>query len=187
MIGTVGRLAEVKRQDVLIRAFADLKTKCHDAFLLIVGDGERRPELESLATALGVADSVRFAGYQPRPEACLRLMNVFALTSRSEGMPVSILEAWAAGLPVVASRVGGVPELVEHGQNGLLFDFPDVPSLVCALETLSADRALALKLGQEGRSKVEDSFDVSNTAADYEGRYKTLATSRRASLCASSR
>ena len=120
IVGTVGRLAAVKRQDVLLRGFARLVANRPSSHLLIVGEGANRAGLESLAAALGISSKVTFAGYASRPERFLAAMDVFALTSDSEGMPLSILEAWAAGKPVVASRVGGVPELIEDGRNGLL-------------------------------------------------------------------
>src|SRR5262249_55707283 len=125
VIGTVGRLTEIKRQDVLIRAFARVAARHPESRVLLVGDGPLRAVLEALAAPLGVGDRVTFAGYRDRPERFLRLMDVFALTSRSEGMPLAILEAWAAGLPVVASRVGGIPEVVADGRTGLLFPAGD--------------------------------------------------------------
>lgn len=187
VIGTVGRIAEIKRQDILLRAFAHLKSKRPDVLLLLVGDGDQRSALEALAESLGVADAVRFAGYQSHPEAYLRLMNVFALTSSSEGMPLSILEAWAAGLPVVASRVGGVPELVCHEENGLLFDFPDVEALVHALERLCASPVLAKALGEAGRREAVARFDFKRTAAQYERLYReVLGAKKGIGPCASS-
>jgi glycosyltransferase involved in cell wall biosynthesis len=177
VIGTVGRLAEVKRQDRLIRAFAKLKKERPDAFLLLVGDGELRGELEGLANSLGVADSVRFAGYQPRPEACLRLMNVFALTSRSEGMPVSILEAWTAERPVVATRVGGVPDLVKHEENGLLIAEADEDGLVIGLKRLLENREEAALFAQRGQTLVRERYSLTRMAADYESRYAEVLRS----------
>jgi glycosyltransferase involved in cell wall biosynthesis len=186
VIGTVGRLTEIKRQDLLIEAFARLKARWPEVQLLLVGDGDWRSKLEALAQSLGVAESVRFAGYQPRPEACLRLMDVFALTSRSEGMPVALLEAWAAGLPVAASRVGGIPELVRDGRNGLLFDYPDVPTLEGALERLLGDGDLRSSLGAAGREEVRRRFDVARTAAEYEAMYESAARAGKGAACASS-
>jgi glycosyltransferase involved in cell wall biosynthesis len=121
VIGTVGRLTEIKRQDLLLRAFARLKVQVPSGHLIVVGDGPLREQLGRLATSLGLASSARFVGYQRQPERYYQAMDVFALTSRSEGIPQALLEALAAGLPVIASRVGGVPEVVEDGRTGLLF------------------------------------------------------------------
>ena len=118
VIGTVGRLNEVKRQDLLIRGFASIANHDPKPHLLLVGDGPELRSLRAMAEALGLSDRVHFAGFQARPEQFLHLMDIFALTSRLEGMPLAILEAWAAGLPVIASRVGGVPKLVAQGQSG---------------------------------------------------------------------
>ena len=82
-------------------------------------------DLRSLAGSLGLAGRVHFAGYQARPERFLQVMDVFALPSRLEGMPLAVLEAWAAGLPVVATRVGGLPKMIEDGSNGLLIEHWD--------------------------------------------------------------
>src|SRR5207302_10208239 len=117
-----------KRQDLLIEAFALVKQHVPNAHLVVVGGGPRLSELQKVSDRLGVSSCVHLVGYQERPQRFLRLMDVFALTSRSEGMPLSVLEAWAAGVPVVASRVGGLPELVEHGRNGMLFNFGDAPT-----------------------------------------------------------
>jgi glycosyltransferase involved in cell wall biosynthesis len=130
---------------------------------------------------------VCFAGYQRHPEACLRLMDVFALTSRSEGMPVAMLEAWAAGIPVVASRVGGIPELVREGHNGLLFDFPDVPALANALEKLIKEPGLARTLGGAGREEVRARFSVGETAGNYDRLYGEIGNMRKVTAqCVSS-
>jgi glycosyltransferase involved in cell wall biosynthesis len=186
VIGTVGRLTEIKRQDLLIEAYARLKAKHSRAHLLLVGDGDWQSKLEAQAATLGVASSVHFAGYQPNPEVCFRLMDVFALTSRSEGMPVALLEAWAAGLPVAASRVGGVPELMDDGRNGLLFDFPDVSGLMVALDRLLGDKDLRDSLGRAGREDVRKGFAVAQTAAKYEAMYESALVVRKEAACASS-
>src|SRR4051812_6746718 len=125
LIGTVGRLNEVKRQDVLIRAFARLRRQFDRAHLILVGDGPSRAELEKLVGDLGLGACVHFTGYQPSSGPYLQAMDVFSMTSRSEGMPQAMLEASVVGVPVVASRVGGIPELVEDGRTGILVEFGD--------------------------------------------------------------
>jgi glycosyltransferase involved in cell wall biosynthesis len=179
VVGTVGRLHEVKQQDLLLRAFAGARQRGTGAYLMLVGDGPLRPELEGLAAALGVSEWVRFTGFQPRPEEFLGALDVFALTSRSEGMPLAVLEAWAAGVPVIASRVGGVPELIEDGVNGLLFPPGDEAALVAGLCRLLGDRGYASRLGLAGAGTARDGFDLRHAAGRYEDHYRAaLAVAR---------
>jgi glycosyltransferase involved in cell wall biosynthesis len=101
-------------------------------------------------------------------------MDVFALTSRSEGMPLVVLEAWAAGLPVVASRVGGLPEMIQHGQNGLLFDTGNQPALLAAFDRLLADKELARKMGHAGQRQVLENSHRRKMAGNYHQQYLEL-------------
>jgi len=166
-IGTVGRLTEIKRQDLLIRAFAKVREHVRDAFLVLVGEGPLLDSLRELAWRLGVADCVRFVGYQPHSGPYLQAMNVFALTSRSEGMPQAVLEALVTGLPVVASRVGGLPEVIEDGVTGMLFESGNETALAEILHELIRDREKAHRLGTAARASVESRFSVARMAADY--------------------
>jgi sugar transferase (PEP-CTERM/EpsH1 system associated) len=170
VIGTVGRLNEIKRQDLLLSAVAQIP----DAHLLLVGDGPRLGALRELARDLKIEDRAHFAGYQSQPEMYLRAMDLFALTSRSEGMPLAVLEAWAAGLPVVASRVGGLPDLIEEGRTGLLFAPDDQASLILALSNLLHDQRLTRRLGDAGREQVRSAYSVERMATDYEQVYRQL-------------
>ena len=179
-IGTIGRLNEIKQQDLLLRAFARLAAQRPDVRLLLVGEGPLRGELERLAVELRLGDRVHFAGYQPQPEQWLHKMDLFALTSRSEGMPLSILEAWAAGVPVVASAVGGVPELVEDGVTGRLFTSGDEAALAESMEALCADGPLRCRLAEAALARVRRDFSLTRMAADYDGEYRNLLSTRRA-------
>src|SRR5262249_2513180 len=114
------------------------------------------------------------AGYQAQPERFLQVMNVFALTSRSEGMPLAVLEAWAAGVPVVASRVGGLPELIADGQTGLLFPPGDENALARALLAILGNPSLAQRLTQAGSYRVHSQFSLARMAADYQTQYLNL-------------
>ena len=117
--------------------------------------------LAKLQTArLTFGDRVHFVGYQPCPAAFLRAMDVFSLTSRSEGFPVSLLEAWLAGLPVVCPTVGGIPDVVTHATDGLLFRPGDEAALVEGLASVLNDGDLAHRLGQAGRRAVRERYSV---------------------------
>jgi len=186
VVGTVGRLAEVKRQDVLIRAFARLLPDFPAARLVLVGDGPLRAELEGLAGSLDLGGAVLFAGYRPDPERYLATMDVFALPSRAEAMPLVIPEAMAAGLPVVASRVGGIPELIVDGKTGLLVEPGDVAGLAARLRHLLADPQRAGELGRAGRALARAEYDVTAMARAYDRTYRELLTPKKELLpCAS--
>jgi glycosyltransferase involved in cell wall biosynthesis len=181
VIGTVGRLAEVKQQGVLIRAFTQIIPSFPTARLVLVGDGPLRSELEELAVSLGLGGVILFAGYQPNPERYLAAMDVFVLPSRAEAMPLVIPEAWAAGRPVVASRVGGIPALVEDGKTGLLVEPGDVGGLAARLRQLLADPRRAQELSRAGRALALARYDVTTMAGAYDHIYCELLTHRRIS------
>jgi sugar transferase (PEP-CTERM/EpsH1 system associated) len=185
LIGTVGRLCEIKRQDLLIRAFQQVRARPADAHLLLVGDGPWMGQLRELVAGLGLTDRVHFVGYQPRPAPYLQAMDVFALTSRSEGMPLVVLEAWAAGVPVVASRVGGLPELIDDARIGLLVDFGDEAALAHALGGLIGDPARARRVGEAGRDRVESRYSLRRMADEYQRHYNELLGCKVATSCAS--
>ncbi len=120
LVMTIGRLEYSKRQDLLLRAWAGVRETVPDARLVLISDGPERHALQKLATRLGIADSVAFAGAKPDAHRFLKAADVFVLPSRYEGWPIVLLEALAAGVPVVASDVGGIAELL--GPAGVLVD-----------------------------------------------------------------
>jgi glycosyltransferase involved in cell wall biosynthesis len=157
-IVAVGRLKAPKDFLTLVRALARLASDSFEA--VIVGDGPDREQLEAEIGSLGLAGQVRLAGERRDVPELLARADVFALASRSEGMPVSVLEAMAAGLPVVASWVGGVSEQVVDGETGLLVEPGDVEQLAEALAALVGDRELRTRLGAAGRARAERAFDL---------------------------
>jgi sugar transferase (PEP-CTERM/EpsH1 system associated) len=171
VVGTVGRLSEIKRQDVLIRAFARIRGRAPGAHLILVGDGPLRQSLADLAAELGVEGCVHFAGFQPHSAPYLKAMDVFALTSRSEGMPQAVLEAQIVGVPVVASRVGGLPELIDHGRTGLLIEPGDEMDLAESLLALLSDPERSREMSDAGRREVESRYDIGRMADEYHHHY----------------
>lgn len=167
IIGTVGRLTEIKRQDVLIDAFANVAKVHKNAHLLLVGDGPLHASLRDRALALNIADRVHFAGYQQDTTPFLHAMNLFALTSRSEGMPQALLEACVAAKPVIASRVGGIPEVIQHGVTGRLVEPGDVRSLSDGLCDLLSNPGHASTLSHTASQRVINTFDIGRMAAEY--------------------
>jgi len=174
VIGTVGRLAEIKQYDLLIRSFTRLKRHCPDAHLLLVGDGPERPTLNRLVEDLGFAGCVHFAGYQVNVNEYLHAMTCFALTSRSEGTPQAVLEASIAGLPVVATRVGGLPELIEDGRTGVLFTPGDEDALTRALLEMIQNKELARRLGEAASQRVQSMYGISRMAKEYHEHFVKL-------------
>jgi glycosyltransferase involved in cell wall biosynthesis len=155
---TVGRLKAPKDFGTLTRALAALPSGSFEA--LIVGDGPDRPRVEAEVERFGLVQAVRLLGERPDVPELLASSDVFVLASASEGLPVSVAEAMAAGLPVVASAVGGVPELVVDGETGLLVPPGDPELLASALGSLLADPGLRRRMGSSGRERAEELFDL---------------------------
>jgi glycosyltransferase involved in cell wall biosynthesis len=153
----VGRLAAPKDPLTLVRAIAAAGRPCSTC---IVGDGPERAAVEAEIRALGVESRVELVGERDDVPRLLADSDVFVLSSRSEGSPLSVLEAMAAGLPVIASAVGGVPELVEDDITGLLVPAGDPGRLAAALDRLLADPSLRRRLGAAGRERVRARFDL---------------------------
>ncbi len=140
----------------------------------IAGDGPERPALEALADALGIADRVRFAGRRDDVPDLLAAADVFVMPSRSEGLGIAALEAMAAGLPVVASAVGGLGEAVVDGRTGLLVPPDDPAALAAALGRLVDDGALRARLGAAGPGRVDEGFRPEQMVAAYEDLYREM-------------
>jgi len=171
IIGTVGRLQPVKEQQGLLRAFASLREKMPQAVLAVVGDGALRAQLEGLAGELELGDAVRFLGDRSDVPRLLTGMEVFALPSRSEGYSIALLEACAAGLPIVATDVGGNREIVRDGHNGKLIAPGDPVALAAALRTLLESPEAAARMGRAGRDWVLAEGSFRTMALRYERLY----------------
>jgi sugar transferase (PEP-CTERM/EpsH1 system associated) len=178
VIGTVGRLARVKDQRTLLRAVAMLLRE-HPMLaprlrLVIVGDGALRMELEDEARASGLSPVVWFTGDRDDVADLLRLMDVFVLPSLGEGVSNTILEAMATGLPVIATRVGGNPELVQQDSTGALVPPGNAGQLAAVLFGLIADPARRARCGAEARAEVMRRFDWARCVDQYLGVYDEL-------------
>ncbi|MGH7384366.1 MAG: glycosyltransferase [Candidatus Rokuibacteriota bacterium] len=174
VVGTVGRLDPVKDQIGLIEAFARLNPGAVPATLVIVGDGPCRSALEARAASLGIADRVRLLGTRSDVAALLGSFDLFVLPSLAEGISNTILEAMATGLPVVATRVGGNPELVEHGVTGSLVSVGDRDELATTLAAYLSDPHLRLLQGKAGRGRASEHFALERMAARYLELYAAL-------------
>jgi sugar transferase (PEP-CTERM/EpsH1 system associated) len=171
VVGTVGRLAVVKDQRTLILAFAKIVGAHPDlsarARLVIVGDGALRCDLEDLANAIGIASAIWFAGDRDDVADLMRVFDVFVLPSLGEGISNTILEAMATGLPVVATRVGGNPELVSEGITGSLVPRGDVERVASAVFELLADAGRRACWGRAARMEVERRFSWDRCVDQY--------------------
>jgi sugar transferase (PEP-CTERM/EpsH1 system associated) len=182
VIGTVARVQDVKNHRVLVAAFARLRALLHESApelaarvkLSIVGDGPLLPALREQVATLGIEDAVWLPGARADINALLHTFSVFALPSLAEGTPVSMLEAMACGLPVVASRVGGIPEVVDDGVQGLLVPVDDVEELARALVRYAGDAAMRARHGAAGRTRVEERFSMRAMLSAYGTLYDEL-------------
>ena len=156
----VGSLKPIKGVDVLLHALAGLVRKHPRLRLIVVGEGPDRSALENLARELSIADRVSFLGLRADVDVVLRAADALVLPSRAEALPTVLLEAMATGLPVVATRVGGVPEIVEEGRSGVMVPPEDASALGSVLDRVVTDAALRRSLGERGRAVVEARFRV---------------------------
>ena len=178
----VARMVEKKGTAILIRAFAAVQARHPSATLTIIGDGPLRATLEALATKMNVAGSVAFLGALPnaavlnhmRKAAMFVLPSVTAASGDTEGLPITILEACALGLPVVATRHGGIPEAVRDGETGLLVPERDEAALAAAIDHLLGDRAERSRLGAAARDFVRQHFNLQRQTAGLEAQYAVL-------------
>ena len=178
IVGTVGRLDPVKDQAGLIRAFAQVRARHPQALLVVAGDGPCRGELERVAAELGQRDHVRLLGNRDDVPGIMAALDVFVLPSIAEGISNTILEAMATGLPVVATRVGGNPELVEDAVGGALVPRSDPGALAAAIGAYIGDADLRRRHGQASRQRAIGHFSLERMAQSYTNLYSTLAATR---------
>ncbi len=175
VIGTVGRLAEVKDQRTLVDAFARLLQRApalrDRARLVLVGDGPMRESLQRRIDEHGLGKLAWISGDRDDVDELLRAMHLFVLPSLGEGISNTILEAMATGLPVIATRIGGNPELVEEGDNGLLVPVGDADALAEALARLADNPDERRRMGAAGLQRVRDTFNWDRAVAEYQAVY----------------
>ena len=174
VVGIAARLNPVKDISTLIRGFARAHETCPQLRLLIAGDGEERAMLEDLARELGVADTVCFAGWISDTNTFYQSIDINTLTSLSETFPYALTEGARASLPTVSSRVGGVPYLIDHGVNGLLFEPGDAEGLAHHLITLAKDPVQRKHLGERLRQKGVEEYSLESTIQRQLGIYRTI-------------
>jgi glycosyltransferase involved in cell wall biosynthesis len=181
LVGIVARLVPIKAHEVFLLAARRILQDVPTARFLVIGDGERRQELEDLTASMSLTHAVRFLGWRRDLENVYADLDVVALTSRNEGSPVALIEALASARPVVSTAVGGVGEVVINGETGLTVPAGDVQGLAQAVTRLLTDRALGERLGARGRRHVYPRYDSTRLIDDVKDLYlRELAAQGRA-------
>lgn len=178
VVGIVARLSAQKAHHVLFEAFASLRGVVASARLVVVGVGDREDELRSLARKLGIADRTLFTGARRDVPALLPAFDVACLSSVHEGVPITVIEAMAAGLPVVATDCGSLRDLVTQGETGFLVPVGDSAALAERLEQLAGDRRLRKRMGDNGRTVAERDLRIEDTARGYQDLLTELVRAR---------
>jgi glycosyltransferase involved in cell wall biosynthesis len=171
LVGIIARLVPIKAHEDFFQAALTVRAALPDTQFLVIGDGERRAELEQLVRTLGLAESVRFLGWRRDLVRLYADLDVVALASRNEGSPVVLIEALAAARPVVGTAVGGVPEVVLNGETGLTVPSSDPSALAEGILKLLNDRPLGEQLGAAGRRHVYPRYDSSRLVDDMRALY----------------
>lgn len=178
VVGWIGRMTPIKRTQDVLAAVAGLRERGVDAILVMVGDGPDRERVERRAHALGIARHCLYLGYQDDVARWFGLLDAFLLPSANEGTPVTAIEALAARRPVVATRVGGVPDVVRDGEDGFLAELGDLDGLVDGLERLARDPDLRARMGEGARERVLERYAVERLVDDVDRLYRSLLGSR---------
>ncbi len=174
VIGCIGRIVHSKGLSYLLEALPYIRQRCRSVKLLIVGDGSLKDDLREQAGRLRIADRVIFAGRRRDIPDLLSRIDVFVLPSVKEGLPNAILEAMAMGKPIVATNVGGIPEVLKHGVSGFIVPPRDIESLSRAVVSLLDDRNLAKRLGHESRKCILEHYSIHSTVLKWQTLYLSL-------------
>ena len=174
VVGWIGRMTGVKRTDDVLVTLQKLRERGVDACLVMVGDGPDREALERRAKQVGIARSVLFLGYQEEVAPYFAAFDAFLLTSLNEGTPVTTIEALAAGVPVVSTRVGGVSDVVREGIDGFLVEPGDTDAMADRLAELAGDLDLRRRMGEGGRDHVQARYSVGRLLDDVDDLYRSL-------------
>ncbi len=178
IIGTVGRLAEVKDQSTMINSLFKVRNKMPDTMLLLIGDGPLRTELEQLVNNSKLNNNVRFVGNREDVPDLLNLLDVFLLTSLSEGTSIALLEAMSSGIAPIVTNVGGNPSLVDDNINGILISPQNVNELTEKLIDLLQNDERRKKYAENASQKVREKFSIAKMIKEYEMLYISLLSEK---------
>jgi glycosyltransferase involved in cell wall biosynthesis len=180
VITNVGRLSPEKGHEALLGAMEKIFSNGTSAKLVIVGDGKLRSSLQSTVRGRGLEDKIRFMGIRDDVNEILKNSDIYVNSSSIEGLPLTVLEAMSAGLPVVATRVGAIPHVIEHNVNGLLVDSGDKEGMTKAIDSLVNNKDLRRRLGDAARRIVKERFSVDRMAHEYREVYERLGGGKEA-------
>jgi glycosyltransferase involved in cell wall biosynthesis len=178
LIGTSGRLEKVKRYDLLLQGFSAVHARFPQSRLMIVGNGSLRHELEKLANDLGIEHAVIWTGFRKDVPRLLAAMDIYVMSSVNEGLSLSILEAMAAGKPVIITDVGGARELVEDGKTGILIAPGSASEIGAAITELLENPEKLSNFASAGKAYVEREFGIQQMMESYQHLYETLTLQR---------
>jgi glycosyltransferase involved in cell wall biosynthesis len=178
VVGWIGRMTGVKRTDDVLLAVRALRERGVDTVLCMVGDGPDRDAVERRAHQLGIVRDSLFLGYQEEVASYYAAFDALILPSANEGTPVSAIEALGGGRPVVATRVGGVPDVVRDGIDGFLVEPGDVDAMAERLSALAADPPLRHRMGEAGRASVHERYSVERLLNDVDALYRRLLAAK---------
>ena len=174
VFGTIARFDSIKNIPMMINAFKEVHSANSNARLLLVGDGDERQMLEGLAQDAGVADAVVFTGFQQNTADLMSLIDIYLLTSFSEGTSMTLLEAMSSGTCSIVTRVGGNVELIEHEVNGVSVESDDTPALVSCMSALLKDSEKRMSLGAQAAEVFKQRFSVAVMVEAYCATYEKL-------------
>jgi len=176
VVGHVSNFRAVKRIEDLVYAMCIVTKEAPEARLILVGDGPERHRIERLIDRLGIYHSVLLDGYRSDVPDRLKCMDTLVLCSETESAPLTFLEAMSSGLPVVATNVGGIPEMVEHGRNGYLVSLKNPEAIAERLLEFNADKKKMSRMGQRARETVLESFSTDKVVGRYLEVYEKVAS-----------
>lgn len=170
-IGTISRLEPIKNQAMMLKAFHQVKKKVTKLKLVIIGDGAKMQDLKKLAITLGIEEDVIFTGFLNNPQRYISLFEIFLLSSFSEGTSMTLLEAMSLSKPCVVTNVGGNPEIIIHGETGLVVSSDDGDAFARSIMQLLADGVQKNKLGESGRLRFLKYFSAAHMIESYQSLY----------------
>jgi len=179
LFGTCGRLTAIKNQVMFLEAAAKLRERVPEAQFVLIGGGELMDELQAKAAELGLTDVVHFLGWRQELGPLMADLDLFVLTSLNEGTPVTIIEAASTGVPVISTAVGGVPDLVTHGDTGWLVPSEEVDALTDAMAEAAADLDEAERRAQRQQQAILARFAIDRLVADLAKLYRELLDGKR--------
>jgi glycosyltransferase involved in cell wall biosynthesis len=179
IVGFIGSLTQQKGLNVLFEAAAELKEKSLNIILVLIGEGKRKQELEQLTRELGIEDIVYFTGYKDMGWKFMRLFDVLVSPSLWEGMPNVVIEAMAQGIIVVATNVGGIPELIEEGKDGFLVESKNIHALVDKISYIfNLPEEKRIEIRENAQKKIIKNYSIEKMVREYESLYQDLLQNR---------